>query len=39
MAKGLVKVDGDPRKLAELLWLLDAFEPMFEVGRSSCADR
>jgi alkyl sulfatase BDS1-like metallo-beta-lactamase superfamily hydrolase len=31
MVKGLVKIDGDPRKLAELLSLLDNFEPMFEV--------
>jgi alkyl sulfatase BDS1-like metallo-beta-lactamase superfamily hydrolase len=39
MAKGLVKVDGDPRKLAELLWLLDAFEPMFEVVEPKPASR
>jgi alkyl sulfatase BDS1-like metallo-beta-lactamase superfamily hydrolase len=39
MARGLVKVDGDPRKLAELLSLLDTFEPMFEVVEPKPASR
>ena len=28
---GLVKIDGDPRKLDELLSMLDTFKVMFEV--------
>jgi alkyl sulfatase BDS1-like metallo-beta-lactamase superfamily hydrolase len=39
MIKGLVKIDGDPRKLAELLSLLDNFEPMFEVVEPKPAAR
>jgi alkyl sulfatase BDS1-like metallo-beta-lactamase superfamily hydrolase len=31
LLKGSVRIEGDPRKLAELLTLLDDFEPMFEI--------
>ena len=31
MKAGLVKIDGDPRKLDELLAMLDTFTVMFEV--------
>jgi alkyl sulfatase BDS1-like metallo-beta-lactamase superfamily hydrolase len=31
VAQGEIKLDGDPRKLAELLGLLDRFPPMFNV--------
>ena len=31
MKAGLVKVDGDPRKLDDLLSMLDTFKVMFEV--------
>ena len=32
MKAGLVKIDGDPRKLDELLSMLDTFKVMFEVA-------
>jgi alkyl sulfatase BDS1-like metallo-beta-lactamase superfamily hydrolase len=34
-----VKIDGDPRKLAELLSLLDDFQPMFEIVEPKPAPR
>jgi alkyl sulfatase BDS1-like metallo-beta-lactamase superfamily hydrolase len=31
MQSGQIKVEGEPRKLGELLSLLDTFNPMFEI--------
>ena len=36
---GLVKVDGDPRKIGELLSVLDTFDVMFEIVEPSAATR
>lgn len=36
---GLIKVDGDPRKLSELLAMFDTFNPMFEVVEPKAAGR
>ncbi len=36
---GLIKVDGDPRKLSELLAMFDTFNPMFEVVEPKASGR
>jgi len=36
---GLIKIDGDPRKLGELLYMLDTFNLMFEVVEPKTAGR
>ncbi len=36
---GLIKIDGDPRKLGELLYMLDTFNLMFEIVEPKTAGR
>ena len=36
---GLIKIEGDPRKLIEFLGMLDTFDPMFEIVAPSRAAR